>query len=58
MPQHRHCPPAKHREGRNPKHHEEQQKDVAGVLAEHPPNTVNRKHKKSTKNEMLHADKM
>jgi hypothetical protein len=29
MPQHRHCPPAKRREDRNPKYHEEQQKDVA-----------------------------
>jgi hypothetical protein len=29
MPQHRHCPPAKHRGDRNPQYHEEQQKDVA-----------------------------
>jgi hypothetical protein len=29
MPQHKHCPPAKRREDRNPKYHEEQQKDVA-----------------------------
>jgi hypothetical protein len=27
MPQHQHCPPAKHREDKNPKYHEEQQKD-------------------------------
>jgi hypothetical protein len=29
MPQHRHCPHAKRREDRNPKYHEELQKDVA-----------------------------
>jgi hypothetical protein len=30
MPQHQHCPPAiKHHGDRNPKYHEEQQKDVA-----------------------------
>jgi hypothetical protein len=29
MPQHRYCPPAKHREDRNPKYHEEQLKVVA-----------------------------
>jgi hypothetical protein len=29
MPQRRHCPPEKRRGGRNPKCHEEQQKDVA-----------------------------
>jgi hypothetical protein len=29
MPQHQHCPPAKHRGDRNPKYHAEQQKDVA-----------------------------
>jgi hypothetical protein len=29
MPQHQHCPPAKRREDRNPKNHEEQQKDLA-----------------------------
>jgi hypothetical protein len=28
MPQHQHCPPARHRGDRNPKYHEEQQKDV------------------------------
>jgi hypothetical protein len=29
MAQHQHCPLAKRRENRNPKYHEEQQKDVA-----------------------------
>jgi hypothetical protein len=29
MPQHQHCPLAKRRGDRNPKYHEEQQKDVA-----------------------------
>jgi hypothetical protein len=29
MPQHHHCPHVKRREDRNPKHHEEQRKDVA-----------------------------
>jgi hypothetical protein len=29
MPQHQHCPPSKHRGDRNPKCHEERQKDVA-----------------------------
>jgi hypothetical protein len=29
MPQHQHCPPEKRRGDRNPKCHEEQQKDVA-----------------------------
>jgi hypothetical protein len=29
MPQHQHFPPAKRRGDRNPKYHEEQQKDVA-----------------------------
>jgi hypothetical protein len=29
MPHRLHCPPAKHREDRNPKYHEEQQKYVA-----------------------------
>jgi hypothetical protein len=29
MPQHRHFPPARHRGDKNPKYHEEQQKDVA-----------------------------
>jgi hypothetical protein len=28
MPQHGHCPPAKHRGDRNPKYHAGQQKDV------------------------------
>jgi hypothetical protein len=28
MPHHEHCPPAKRRGDRNPKYHEEQQKDV------------------------------
>jgi hypothetical protein len=29
MPQHQHCPLAKHRGARSPKYHEEQHKDVA-----------------------------
>jgi hypothetical protein len=28
IPQHHHCPHAKHRGDRNPKYHEEQEKDV------------------------------
>jgi hypothetical protein len=39
MPQHRHCPPAKRRGDRNPQYHEEQQKDVAWILAAHPQHT-------------------
>jgi hypothetical protein len=35
MPQFRHCPLAKLYEDKNPKHHEEQQKDAAGILAAH-----------------------
>jgi hypothetical protein len=40
MPQHRHCPPGKHRGDRNPKYHEEQQKDIARNLATLPAKTV------------------
>jgi hypothetical protein len=29
IPQHQHCPLAKHHEDKSPKYHEEQQKDVA-----------------------------
>jgi hypothetical protein len=29
VPEHQHCPPAKHREDISPKYHEEQHKDVA-----------------------------
>jgi hypothetical protein len=46
MPHHRRCPPAKHREDRNPKYHEQQQKDVARILAVHPPKTVGRERRK------------
>jgi hypothetical protein len=42
MPQHQHCPPARHREDKNPKYHEEQQKDVQGILETHFPKTVER----------------
>jgi hypothetical protein len=44
IPQHRHNPLAKHREDRNPKHHDEQQKDGARIVAAHPPNTGEREH--------------
>jgi hypothetical protein len=44
VPQHHHCPFAKHREDRNPKNHKEQQKRVAEILAAHPPKTVEREH--------------
>jgi hypothetical protein len=37
MPQNQHCPSAKRHKDRNPKHHEEQQKDVVLILAAHPP---------------------
>jgi hypothetical protein len=43
MPQHRHCPPAKHYENKNPKYHNnEHEKDVLRILAAHPPKTVER----------------
>jgi hypothetical protein len=42
MPQLWHCPPAKHHEDRNPKYHEEQQNDVAEIVAAHPPKNVER----------------
>jgi hypothetical protein len=29
MPHHRHCPHGKHREDRNPKYHEDPEKDIA-----------------------------
>jgi hypothetical protein len=45
MPQHQHCPLAKYREDKNPKYHEEQVKDVAGIHAAHSPKTVERGHK-------------
>jgi hypothetical protein len=45
MLQHRHCSLAKHREDRNPKYHEDQQKDVARNLAAHPPETVEKERK-------------
>jgi hypothetical protein len=38
----RHCPHAKHHEDRNPKYHEEQQKDVTEILAAHRPKNVER----------------
>jgi hypothetical protein len=46
MPQYRHCAPANHREHRNPEYYEEQQKDLAGILAAHPSlsDTVEREH--------------
>jgi hypothetical protein len=53
MPQHRHCPLAKHREGRNPKYHEEQLQGVAGTLAAQPPKTF----ETYSKNRNIHADK-
>jgi hypothetical protein len=41
MPQHQQCPPAKHGEDKNPKHHEDEQYNyVARLLAAHPPKTV------------------
>jgi hypothetical protein len=45
MPRHQHCPPTMHREDKNPKYHEEQHKDVALILAPHPPKTVEREQK-------------
>jgi hypothetical protein len=52
MPQGQHCPPAKRRGDRNPKYHEEQQKDVARIHVAHPPKTPKRNRSRST-NEML-----
>jgi hypothetical protein len=54
MPRHQHCPPAKHRKDKSPKYHEEQHKDVARILAAHPPKPSKGKRSRST-NEMLHA---
>jgi hypothetical protein len=44
MSQHRHYTPAKHRENRSPKYHEERQRDVARIPVAHPPKTVEREH--------------
>jgi hypothetical protein len=44
-PQHQHSPSAKSREYRNPNYHEEQQKDVALIIAAPPPKNVEREHK-------------
>jgi hypothetical protein len=45
MPQYQHCPYAKHREDKNPKYHEDQRRDVARIVAVHPPKTVEWEHK-------------
>jgi hypothetical protein len=59
MPQHQHCPLAKRRGDRNPKYHEEQQKDVTlHIIHTYPyilPKTPKRNISRST-NEMLHTD--
>jgi hypothetical protein len=53
--QHQHCPPAKHREDRNTKYHEEQHKDVAGILAAPPPKKTSKGNISRSTNKMLHA---
>jgi hypothetical protein len=45
MPQHQHCPPAKHREDKNPNYHEEHHKDVAGILPAYASKTVDKEQK-------------
>jgi hypothetical protein len=42
---HRHCPHAKFREDKKPKYHEEEQKEVAIILAAHPLITAEREQK-------------
>jgi hypothetical protein len=45
MPQHQDYPLAEHREDENPKYYDEEQKDVARMLAAHPPKAMERGHK-------------
>jgi hypothetical protein len=44
MTKHRQCPHAKRHGDRNLKYHEEQHKDVARILAAHPPKNVEKEH--------------
>jgi hypothetical protein len=55
MPQHHHCPPARHHDDKNPEYHEEQTKDVTIILSAHPLKASKGNISRSTK-EILHAN--